>query len=340
MAPVPLSHHEIVALVGPFSQAGWRLDLAASAREERRLRFTRPDNPALALVLEGLPSGSWQLTRWAETTTADNTPLRASVQAVARPPAELLALVTRVPPARHWRTGTGWHAARSYRIAPDGNPQLTQALVQVQGPAGAGPLWLAMQVSPVRGVAVELALAAPGQALALPEDLLAVLGWNWTRLVPQRAGVRGQAIGLPGGVADWTTRRRLRGDGERRTAAAEAACDRAATHLAQTLAEPPARFHERHRAARLGVVARRVIPLATPLVLVLTILAMPKLDVGFGEGQGPGWWLLLYHLPTLLIMLSFTLQELPTLAPPPWPRRHPAPDWRAAAPPAATAARP
>ena len=348
MALAPLSHHEIVGLVGPFTQAGWRLDLAASAREQRRLVFQHPQDAALRLELQGLSGGGWQLTRWAEAMPIDPrppasgdpaqpplAPLRASVQAVGRLPAERLAELERVPVARHWRAGKGWYAARSYRIAPDGCPHLVQALVQVQvplqvqhqRPGDQGSLLLSMQVSPVRGVAVEIALAAPGRALALPEDLLAVLGWNWTRLVPQPVGVRGNVPGLPGGIAGWTTRLRLRGDGARRTAAAEAACDHVAAHLAQTLAEPPARFHERHRAARLGVVARRVIPLATPLVLVATILAMPRLDFAFGEGQGPGWWLLLYHLPTVLIMLSFTLQELPTLAPPPWPRRNPARHW-------------
>jgi hypothetical protein len=342
MALAPLSHHEIVGLVGPFTQAGWRLDLAASARERRQLVFQCPQDATLRLELQGLPGGSWQLTRWAEAVPnvpgplasegpaqAPLAPLRASVQAVARPPAELLAGVERVPVARHWRAGPGWCTARSYRIAPDGSAHLALALVQVQHQKAGnhGALLLSMQVSPVRGVAVELALVASSRALALPEDLLAVLGWNWTRLVPQPPGVRGNVPGLPGAIAGWTTRLRLRCSGARRTAAAEAACDRVAAHLAQTLAEPPARFHERHRAARLGVVARRAIPLATPLVLVTTILAMPRLDFAFGEGPGPGWWLLLYHLPTMLIMLSFTLQELPTLAPPPWPRRNPAPHW-------------
>jgi len=170
-----------------------------------------------------------------------------------------------------------------------------------------------MTVSSVRGVAAEITLVAPHAHLNLPQDLLAVLGWHWTRLVPTREG--------------WRTRLRLRGGGAQRTAAAESALDRVATHLAQTLAEPPARFHERHAAARFGVLLRRAIPLATPLVLVATILLMPRLDVG----AYPGPFLLLYHVPTLLILLSFRLQELPTLAPPPWPRRSAAANWLAAA---------
>jgi thiosulfate reductase cytochrome b subunit len=173
-------------------------------------------------------------------------------------------------------------------------------------------------VPAVRGVAADIELLAPREALALPEDLLAVLGWNWTRLLTPR--------GRSGSPGSWKSKLRLRGRLPARSAAAERALDHAAVHLAQTLAEPPAQFHQRHRLARLGVVARRVIPLATPLLLVATILLMPRLDIE----QGMGLWWLLYHVPTVLIMLSFTLQELPTLALPPWPRPSRAPDWRAA----------
>ena len=70
---------------------------------------------------------------------------------------------------------------------------------------------------------------------------------------------------------------------------------------------------------------RRAIPLLTPLFLVATILLMPRVDTG----EHMGLWLLMYHVPTALIVLSFCLQELPTLKPPPWPRRSRAGDWRA-----------
>lgn len=143
-----------------------------------------------------------------------------------------------------------------------------------------------------------------GGNLAVPDDLLAVLGWDWARLVPERSG-------------GWTTRLRLRGGAARRTRLAEAALERAAAHLALTLAEPPARFHERHRAARWGVVLRRSIPVLTPLALLATVLGMPKLDTS----GGPGLWWLLYHVPTVLIAASFCLQELPRFEIPPLPRR-------------------
>ncbi len=318
----PLSHHDILGLVGPFTAAGWALDLAASQRLARRLVFcpaaALPDVPAQQLVLEGLASGSWQLTRHAQ--QADGA--AASVQALGLAPAALLALVQAVPVARHFVSGPGRVLARSYRVLPGGPVVLTRGVLRAGGMGNApGPttvtsaplLVLTLDVAPVRGVAAEIALQAPHTHLALPEDLVAVLGWHWTRLVP----------GRPAGGA-WASKLRLPGGLPARTARAEAALDRAAAHLAQTLAEAPARFHERHRLRRLGVMLRRAIPLLTPLLLVATILLMPRVDTS----EHMGLWLLLYHVPTALIVLSFCLQELPTLRPPPWPRRSTASDWR------------
>ena len=58
--------------------------------------------------------------------------------------------------------------------------------------------------------------------------------------------------------------------------------------------------------------------------LVVTVLLFPRIDFG----EKPGLWLMLYHLPTALIALSFCLQELPEFVIPPLPRRSEAPTWR------------
>jgi len=309
MAAPPLTHHDILALVQPFAHAGLRVDQAATDRAARRIAFrpiehaaVPPGQPALreSLVLECLGTGTCELTRTLTATSG----LQATLKAMGPQPGALLAQVQAVPAQRHFSMAPGQAVARSYAlraIAGVVQPVLTRGVVH------AGGVSLAMEVSAVRGVAADLVLTpAPGVLLELPpdlpEDLLAVLGWDWARLLPR-----------PG---SWRSKLRLRGAALRRTRTAEAALERAAAHLALTLAEPPARFHERHTAARCGVVLRRAIPILTPPLLAAVVLGMPKVDV-----DGSPLWRLLYHLPTLLILLSFRLQELPQFEIPPWPRR-------------------
>ncbi|MBN8493007.1 MAG: hypothetical protein J0M00_16490, partial [Burkholderiales bacterium] len=105
---------------------------------------------------------------------------------------------------------------------------------------------------------------------------------------------------------------------------AEQALDRAAAHLAHTLAAPPARFHEQHLRARWGVVFRRALPTLTALSLLVTVALLPSMGLHSIEGA----WTLLYHVPTLLLAGAFMLQEMPRFEIPPWPRRSAAPDWR------------
>jgi hypothetical protein len=163
----------------------------------------------------------------------------------------------------------------------------------------------------VRGVAADLTIdAAPGAAVPWPEDLFAVLGWDWARLVAARDG--------------WKSKLRLRGDHAQRTARAERALDRAAAHLVQTLGEPPARFHDRWFAARWGVFFRRALPVLTVLSGIGAALVLPRVSIS----ERPGLVTLVFHLPIALIALSFSLQELSQFEIPPVPRRSAAPRWR------------
>ncbi len=311
MPAPPLTHHEILGLVEPFSQAGLRVDLSASERAQRRLVF-KPVAPAEApatepacteaLQLESLGTGTCRLTL---TRTAP-CGLQATVVGMGSDLAALIAQIRTVSPSQQFLLGPGWTMARSYQVGSQAG-----AAALALGEIRLDALTLRLTVSMVRGVAGELALTpAPGVLLDLPQDLLAVIGWNWARL-----------IRTPGG---WKSKLRMKGPARSRTARAEAALDRAATHLARTLAEPPARFHDRLRAARWGVVLRRGIPTLNLLVLLAVVLLMPKLDTSFGSGL----WMLLYHVPTVLIALSFCLQELPQFEIPPLPRRSRAPSWR------------
>lgn len=321
-APSPLSHHDILGIVEPFTRRGRQVDLAASDRINRRLMFKPIEHagttglPALqeTLQLDSYRSGNFELTRTLTTTDGR----MATLQAHGRQPAALLARIEAVAPGQQFVTGTGYLIARSYSVpsAPtvsaDGRTSvprvLTRAVVHLDD------LTLTLRVPEARGVSADITLAptlaADGGTLDLPDDLLAVIGWDWTRLVRKKD--------------EWESRLRLRGGPARRTQRAEQAADRAARHLAQALAEPPARFHERHRRARWWAALRRAIPILTPISLVITVLLFPRIDFG----EKPGLWLMLYHLPTALIALSFCLQELPEFVIPPMPRRSETPTWR------------
>ena len=306
MAVAPLTHHEILALAAPFARRGHHVDLAASRREERQIAFRPVDHPAGAdgrpplreqLRLTSHGTGSFTLVR----SLVIDGGLQATLEAAGDDPGALLARIEAVDLDRHVRHGPGWAMARSYRFETyaggGGTPVLARGQVRFE------PLTLGFEVSPVRGVSAELALTpAAGWRLPLPEDLLAVIGWDWARLVPHADG--------------WTTRTRLRGRGERRCAAAERALDRVTAHLAQVLAEPPARFHPRFRWARWGVVLRRLIPTLTAVGLIVGTLLLPRI----APEQDPGFWLLLHYLPIGVLALAFMLQELPRFEIPPWPR--------------------
>lgn len=305
MAAPPLTHHDILAVVAPFSQRGRQVDLAATQRTERRIAFKAIEHTGESetLALACYAQGHFELTR--TLTRADG--LSATLEAAGREPGELLAQVESVPRERHFADGPGFHIARSYRWqgGAQGAPVLASAVVQAAG------LRLVMTVPPARRASAELMLTdSTSHPAALPQDLLAVLGWNWARLIPQ-----------PGG---WRSRFRLRGSASHRTARGEAALALAGAHLADSLARPPADYHDRHRATRWGVCLRRAIPLLTPVALALTVLSLPRFEVG----ENPGPWLLLYHVPTMLIALSFCLQELPAMEIPPLPRRLRTNSWR------------
>jgi hypothetical protein len=263
------------------------------------------------LNLESLGTGTCRLTR---TLTRSGSP-PATLTVMGQDPEELLALVETVPPQAQFRAGPGYVIARSYSLeavrgasagaTPAVRPVMTLGVAQVEG------LKLSMGVPSTRRVAADIQLApSPGESLELPEDLLAVLGWDWARLIRNTDG--------------WRSKRRLRGDALARTRTAEAALDTAAAHLAKTLAAPTARFHEEWAAARWGVFFRRGIPVLMLLLLLLIIAAIPH---SIARGN-PSLFVIGFHIPTALIALSFCLQELPTYEIPPIPRPPPSPHWR------------
>lgn len=323
--PPPLTHHQILALVAPFTRSGRTVDLAASDRLARTLRFqARTIGPIDGLAadvaarigpltetlqLDCPASGSHRLTR----TLAPADGPAATLQAVGPDPAELLARIDAVAPARQFDAGPGWCAARSHALLPrahGGAPVLSFS----RGEVRLDGLRLQLSVMDVKNVAGDLTLQpAPGAALALPEDVLAVIGWNWARLVPDAQAARG-----------WTSKLRLRGQGAQRSDRAERALTQAAVHLAAVLAQPPAAYHRRWLGARWGVVLRRSIPSLTALGLIAGAVLLPR----FTDEGMQGMWMVLHYVPIALLALSFTLQELARFELPPLPRRLRQAQWR------------
>jgi hypothetical protein len=299
----PLTHHDILGLAEPFARAGHGVDLERSDRAARRLVF-RSEAPAERLEVD-LANPRRALLRRVLTHASG---LEAGIEATGADPAELLKRVMSLPASRAFAEGEGFVVARQLELWPNaGVPFLRSGEAALPGLR----LTLQQRMTGWRSDSVALALTpTDGRRPLLPEDVLAVLGWDWARLVRDRSG--------------WTSRLRLRGTTLRRSARAEVALDRAAAHLARVLAGTPAEYHDRHRAARWGVVFRRGIPTLTVIGMISGALGL----LFFGDRSASGLWLaMLNYVPVALLALAFTLQELPQFEIPPWPRRSQASGW-------------
>lgn len=325
----PLTHHDILILVAPFARCGRPVDLAASDRVARRLVFlpllheATDRLPALreTLTLEEPAAGRWRLTRQLQ--PADGPAARLVAEGVDA--GGLLAAVDAHLPVTQFDVGPGWLAACSCRLAVGGRglpkPVLTHGTAGFGTAGPAGALTLTLTAPSRRGAAGEVLLQTPGpDGAAVPEDLLAVLGWRWSRLSRRAAGHAG-TLWLP-----WRE--------PARSAAAAARLRQAADHLARTLAAPPGAFHRVHLRARWGVALRRGLPLLACLALVaLAAIGMPLLLAG-GHSLA---LMLAFNAPPLLLVALLCLPEMARIEMPPLPRPLSDVAWLAAAdaPPAA-----
>ncbi len=310
----PLTHHEILGLVAPFASCGRHVDLAASDRLQRRLVFQPIEYAAAdgslpavqdSLLLEQPSTGWYRLTRTLDLASG----LQATLSGEGADVGVLLSAVQAVPPTRQLQRIAGHWVALSHRVTPaSGALVLTQATARLEG------LGLQMSVSRVKGIAAELALApAQGVEFTLPEDLLAVLGLPWSRLSKAADQWRASVV--------------LRGDGHKRGLDAEHKFARSVEHLAQTLADTPAHFHQRFLRRRWGVALRRATPLAVALGLVVAALLVPRLDLDSDSVLR----MLIFNSPPLLLVWLFSMREMPRLEIPPLPRRPALPGWQAPA---------
>jgi hypothetical protein len=302
----------MLELVRPFTCRGRHVDAAATDRLRRRVAFRPIDHPEAAgaarmretLALEDLGSSSYRLTRRLTPAAGPD----ATLEAEGAEPAKLLACIEGVPPQRQVRAAQGVLIAVSFRLtagAESASMILTRAMAQFAG------LDFTLDASTAkRGPAAVALTRAPGDALRLPQDALAVLGGQWSRLRETAQG--------------WAADRQLRGQEPRRSRDAEAALEAAARHLAGMLAEPPYRFHERWMASRWRVFCRRLVPLAVCIGLILCAAAVPKLHLA----ESSGLRMLILNSPPILMILFFCLREIPVVEIPPLPRRPHAASWR------------
>lgn len=302
-APAPLTHHEIVALAAPFTRQGFAVDLAACDRAARRIAF-RPQSLGDGLsqkVFATEADDGWRVER--------HTSEPGGAQALATAAGdELSALADRLaalPAAGGFERGEGWLIAWHQRLPAAGPPLLAGASLQLDG------LQMAMTLSPVDRIPAEVTVHAPaGDIASLPSDLLAVLGLPWARLERKGTG--------------WRSTLNVGGRGAARSAQAMAQWRAAAKHLARTLAEPPARFHERHAARRWGVTLRRAVPLLACLGVIGAALSVPAMKLS----EDSVFRMLIFNAPPLLLGLLFAFREMPRIELPPPPQRLTAPAWR------------
>jgi len=321
MALPPLTHHEIIGLVAPFTRHGRHVDLAGSDRHRRLLRFkpvlhAEASNglPALneTLRLENPAEGKFRLTR----VLAPGAGPEAHLVAEGADVGNLLARIEAVAPHDQLATHDGAIIAMSHRLeTAAGSGGSVAARIFTRGVAVVDGLTLTMKMPSVPGMPADLELEpnAP-DLIELPEDLLAVLGWRWTRLIRNKD--------------TWRASLRLSGRGSARIKDAESGLERATRHLARTLAEPPANFHRQRVLARWGVFARRGIPLMAIIALIATGVAIPS----FNLSQESVVRMLIFNSPPLLMIVVFSMREVPRIEIPPIPRPSDAPNWKVAPP--------
>lgn len=315
-----LTHHDIMSLVAPFAAAGLRVDLAASDRAARVLKFLPIEHAAgeiaafavrETLLLDASLTGLYLLTRQMDpltgTAAADAVvPMPATCEAFGGEPIELLHQINSVSPARHFEMVAGTVVSRNYEIIPAVNDNkkaigdsvtvLVGARAQCQG------VLLKFTCEHDDPLKVELSPSHPGR-LRVPQDILAVLGKSWRAVYDYGD--------------HWRSTIRIDRTEPMRTTEAEQRIADALTHLAQTLAAPPEMFHPRHRPDRWRVMFRRLIPLAGCAALIGAALLVGQFPIG----DGSVLQMLVFHAPPLLLIGLFLFRELPRFEVPPIPRK-------------------
>jgi hypothetical protein len=320
MALPPLTHHDILGLIEPFTRRGRELDLAASDRIARRLVFKTVaiDGDATTSVLtdtlhiECLEDAHFALER--TITHPQAMPARLHIEGQGLD--QLMADIDAIDAHILFRFGPGYSLTNSYQLtAPNARRDGTKTAAEVQptmrltrAQLRVGELAVAMKMPAVKGYAAELELTSV-TAINLPDDLLAVLGRDWACLSCNRSGWRGTL--------------EVRGNEPGRSQHAASQLEAAGAHLALTLAQPPAQFHQRLKLARWRVAGRRSVPVLFLAGLMGAAMAVPHL----GIAQDSALWMLIFNSPPLLLVFGLWLREIPSFSLPRPPKRLTAASW-------------
>jgi hypothetical protein len=167
-----------------------------------------------------------------------------------------------------------------------------------------GGLKLTLEPSRAAGIPSRIELIpAADHNFQLPDDLLAVLGKQWTALQRQATGWRGSLL--------------VRGAGAARTPLLETNFEQAVAHLAATLAKPPEHFHTNLRRTRWLVVLRR----AMPILIFLALMGGAWGSSFLQSSPGSIKRFLIVASPAILLIAAFTMPNRPPIEVPSLPRR-------------------
>lgn len=318
-APHPLTHHQILRLVEPFTRRGRHVDLAASNRIERQIVFKPIIHAGEATAIAGacevlkLENPRPDVYRVVRTLTPEHGAM-ATIVTDGACPGELLARIEAIPPQRQFQLVSDVLVVRNYRLEPASGTRSAATrptlLVLTSAEARLKNLTLVLKAETGKGYPAEIELLpGPGGHLDLPDDLLATLGWNWRVLRRRGAG--------------WITTLRVPRREPDRSRHIEMMLERTVSHLERTLAEPPNRFHERLVRDRWLVVFRRTIPLLSCLLLIAGTAALTRANIP----PDSMILMMIFNFPPILMLILFGMRELPRFEIPPLPRPSTSPSW-------------
>lgn len=302
----PLTHHDILTLMKPFTARDHHVDLAASDRTARRLLFKPAEREVASagvmarevLQLDNPSSGFYVLTR----TLTLPSGLSAELEALGDDPGAMLARIEAMLPHQQFRSVEGTILALSYRMTSDAKCPSGVCQELLRGEAEIAGFAVKLRSSQVKGYPADVEITTRTPGIELPEDLIAVIGWAWSPLRKTPTG--------------WKGTLKARGKEPELSRLLEVRLERTIAHLTHTLSKPPTLYHDSARRARWGVVLRRALPLLFFGGVIAGVASLTLFDVPEGVLSS-----LMMSTPGLMMFGIFAMRDTPSLIIPPFPRR-------------------